>query len=294
MIIVARRLGQLGNRLILASHLMAAAREYGLEFANPSFVEYAHLFPSTARDLWCRFPQDTSLSHEPTRRRRELTAKAVYGVAKGLWTCGLRKHPFHVIRISLEQSCDLEGDEFLAAAYGDQHVLAMGWLFRGPRLVEKHAEAIRQYFQIAEPHQQAVDAVVNKIRAESDLVVGVHIRHGDYATFENGIHYYSTSQYASMMHQIVEQLPGKRVAFLVCSNSPFERRAFGNLQVYSGPGHMVEDMYALAATDCIIGPPSTYTGWASFYGRKPLAVIRNAEDQMNVAELLELSARNVA
>lgn len=84
MIIVARRFGQLDNRLILASHLMAAAREYGLEFANPSFVKYAHLFPSTARYLWCRFPQDTSLSHEPTRRRRELTAKTVYGVAKGL------------------------------------------------------------------------------------------------------------------------------------------------------------------------------------------------------------------
>ena len=226
MIVVARRFGQLGNRLILASHLMAAAREYGLTFANPSFAEYAELFASTRRDVWCRFPQKTSLSHEPTSRQREIAARAVYGVAKGLWSCGLRKHPFRVIRISQGQSCDLEGDEFMSAVYGDQHVLTLGWLFRGPRLVQKHAEAIRQYFQITDSHQQRVDSVIRKIRGESDLIVGVHIRQGDYATFKNGMYYYSTAQYAAMMHQVVEQFPGKRVAFLVCSNSPCRGQIF--------------------------------------------------------------------
>ena len=294
MIVVARRYGQLGNRLILASHLMAAAREYGLVFANPSFAEYADLFPSTMRDVWCRFPQETSLSQEPTRLRRELAARTVYGIAKGLWTCGLRKHPYRVIRISQGQSCDVEGDEFLSAVYGDQHVLTMGWLFRGPRLVQKHADAIRQYFRITDPHQQRVDSVIRKIRGESDLVVGVHIRQGDYATFKNGMYYYSTAQYATMMHQIAEQFPGKRVAFLVCSNSSFERRAFGKLQVYPGPGHLVEDMYALAATDLMVGPPSTYTGWAAFYGRRPRAVIEYAEDPVNVATLLKSNALDAA
>ena len=32
----------------------------------------------------------------------------------------------------------------------------------------------------------------------------------------------------------------------------------------------VGDLYALARCDYIMGPPSTYTQWASFYGNAPL------------------------
>ena len=36
-----------------------------------------------------------------------------------------------------------------------------------------------------------------------------------------------------------------------------------------GPGTEIGDLYSLAACDYIIGPPSTYTQWASFYGQVP-------------------------
>ena len=35
-------------------------------------------------------------------------------------------------------------------------------------------------------------------------------------------------------------------------------------------GVAVEDLYALAGCDLLIGPPSTFTQWASFYGKVPL------------------------
>ena len=33
--------------------------------------------------------------------------------------------------------------------------------------------------------------IASEIRNEADFVVGVHIRHGDYKTFENGRYYYT-------------------------------------------------------------------------------------------------------
>jgi len=41
---------------------------------------------------------------------------------------------------------------------------------------------------------------------------------------------------------------------------------------------MVEDLYALAECDYIIGPPSTYTLWASFYGDTPLWFMEHKGD----------------
>ena len=52
-IVIVRNFGQLGNRLLLSAHLIAAAREYGVTLVNPSFAEYAQYFPSTASD-WPR------------------------------------------------------------------------------------------------------------------------------------------------------------------------------------------------------------------------------------------------
>jgi hypothetical protein len=32
----------------------------------------------------------------------------------------------------------------------------------------------------------------------------------------------------------------------------------------------VEDLYAFAGCDLLVGPPSTFTAWAAFYGEVPL------------------------
>ena len=59
-----------------------------------------------------------------------------------------------------------------------------------------------------------------------------------------------------------------------------DEEAFPSFDVVLGNGQIVEDMYAFAACDYIVGPPSTYTGWASFYGDKGLYFIRNTADEI--------------
>ncbi len=81
MIVIARSFGQLGNRLFLYGHFIAAAAEYGVTLANPCFAEYAHLFPSTANDLWCRYPV------EPISGPTTLAAEAEVGFQERLSGC---------------------------------------------------------------------------------------------------------------------------------------------------------------------------------------------------------------
>ena len=45
-------------------------------------------------------------------------------------------------------------------------------------------------------------------------------------------------------------------------------------------------MYALAECDYVVGQPSSYTMWASFYGDKPFYTIRNANKTINLKDFV--------
>ncbi len=294
MIVISRSHGQLGNQLVLYGHFIAAAAEYGVNLANPCFARYAHLFPSTANDLWCRYPVEPPCDHLPSALTRELVAKSVYFVARSLSLFGLRRGPVRVIRIKGAESCDLGGHDFAAAAWSG-HLMTQGWLFRSERLVQKHADKIREHFRIARPHQAVVDRMIDSLRNQSEVVVGVHVRQGDYATFMDGKYFYTVSQYVEIMRNIVDQLAPSRVAFLVSGNGDLSPRDFAGLRVRFGTGHVIEDLYALAAVDMLVGPPSTFTGWASFYGDVPLIMIEDADEPIDVSSVLpEPTVRVVA
>jgi hypothetical protein len=100
--------------------------------------------------------------------------------------------------------------------------------------------------------------------------VGVHIRKGDYANFKNGIYFFTNETYLEKMKTIVDLFKDKKVGFLLCSNEAVDLSAFQGLTTFNSSGQFIEDIYSLAQCDCIIGPPSTFSKWACFYGQVPL------------------------
>ena len=182
-----------------------------------------------------------------------------------------------LIRLRRDQRLDLNSDTFLRAVRGHRMLFVQDWFFRNADNCERHRDVIRSFFRPWEHHLERAAAVVEPARTRRRLVVGVHIRRGDYETFKGGRFFYSHAQYRALMEAIEPVFPTEDVTYLVCSDSPIPPDAFDGLDVLYGNGHPVEDLYALAGCDRIIGPPSTYTTWASFYGDVPLYVIRDAE-----------------
>lgn len=290
MLIITRNYGQLGNRLLLSAHLIAAAREYGVTLANPSFAQYAALFPSTVNDLWCRYPRrEISDQQRPSESLRTWLYRPIYLGAKTLSILRLNHFPAHVIRIGHDGYCDLASESFAQMARSRRHTLLSGWQFRSKKLLDKHADAVRDHYQLFPENASNVDRVVQRARQNGSMVVGVHIRQGDYKTWQNGRYFYTMDQYREAMNRIAEQVGHKRVAFLVCSNVRLRKEDFAGLKVHFGSGHILEDMYAFAKTDWLIGPPSTYTGWASFYGDVPLTYMETHDQQFDVSSRMTSS-----
>jgi hypothetical protein len=125
-----------------------------------------------------------------------------------------------------------------------------------------------------------VEFYFNKYKKGNDILIGLHLRGGDYKIFESGKWYYTPGQYYEKMKEIagLEIFRNKKIVFVICTNEKnVSMPASEAFSIVNEERHFIEDLYLLAKCDYIIGPPSTFSIWASFYGNKPLYMIRDME-----------------
>jgi hypothetical protein len=68
--------------------------------------------------------------------------------------------------------------------------------------------------------------------------------------------------------------------FLISSDSVLDPEIFEDLPVAFSTGHYGQDVLALTRCDILVGPPSTLTIWASFFGQVPLRIVTHAADKI--------------
>ena len=114
----------------------------------------------------------------------------------------------------------------------------------------------------------------NKRANSESMIVGVHLRKGDYRTFHNGFFYYDDSEYAHFMQQILN-IFGKNTIFFLASNEKIDKSLFSDFRIFELQNtSAVEDFYSLSKCDYIMGPFSTFCCWASFWGNVPCYVFK--------------------
>ncbi len=279
MIVVCHKMGQLGNRLFLFAHMIAAAAERNSSVLFPGFADYAQYFSGPSIGIIPRYPAPT-LRYVWPRGIREL----FYPV--GLNALRLAKRGLLPGTCSFETRWDVTrmvdiGEAAFLDLISRRPVLCGGFFYRSPQLLKKHASLVRTYF--APSPEMAINAsrIERNIRHAGgrntgERIIGVHIRRRDYREFKGGIYYYEIDVYTAYMRRIRELLSGQ-CRFIVCCEEALERSAFSDLDIAFGPGDLLGDLLALSACDYIIGPPSTFSGWASFSHEKPRHFIQSAD-----------------
>jgi hypothetical protein len=298
---VALRCGRLANRMVLFANLIAVAEHHGGRLVNFTFHSYADLFQTTRHDFYCQYPPAMNRSlwdAIPPLGRLLRRLRLPYQFIRYASRLNERFAPFGNKVATLrempgEETTALDDPATETCIREAGTIFVYGWSFRSPELVRRHADKIRAYFQPVETIAAASRDAVTRMRAQAQIVVGVHIRHGDYRTWRNGLYFYPVEQYAAWMEAVAAQFPGRAVAFLVASDEPRKPEEFPGLTVGFCPGSPVADIYALAGCDYIFGPPSTYSQWASFYGNKPLFQPKSREmpvelDRFSVSFLREI------
>lgn len=177
------------------------------------------------------------------------------------------------------------GTEFLDLAK-EKMVVCEGFTFRDFTAIKKHFTLIRKILKPKAIYSEGAKRVVGRSRKNHDIVVGVHIRKSDYKIFENGKYYFENEVYFNNMKNLKEEFLGmhQSCTFILCSDENIELDDFSTLSVAGTSKIIMEDMMVLSECDYIIGPPSTFSQWASFYGETPLGVIKNDQNLLNVSD----------
>jgi len=135
-------------------------------------------------------------------------------------------------------------------------LVAEGWFARWYDLFLQYKSEILSLFAFDSQIESKVTSLLEVSLKEGIIRLGVHIRRGDYATWN------------------------KRVVIYICGNDPKLNKqayseAFGQENVVFPQGNPGEDLCLLSHCDYLIGPPSTFTLVASMYHNTPLYWIKD-------------------
>jgi len=279
MIVVCHKMGQLGNRLFLFAHLIAAAAECDSSVLFPGFTDYADFFWGTSKGIVPRYPAPARPVAWP-RAMRELLYLASLNALRLAKRGLLPGTSSFETRWDNTRMVDI-GDPAFLGLIVRRPVLCGGFFYRSPRLLKKHASLVRAYFTLSPDMTTYAAKIEAKIRRAErskteERIVGVHIRRRDYRVFRGGIYFYRLDLFTAYMRRIRELLTG-HCRFVICCEEPLEHSAFADFEIVVGPGDLMGDLLALSACDYIIGPPSTFSGWASFSREIPRYFIQSAD-----------------
>ena len=164
--------------------------------------------------------------------------------------------------------------------FNHKHIAVAGWEARWYDLFLKYKQEIIDLFAFKKSVLKACQPLL--ARSEGRCRLGVHIRRGDYATWNDGRFFYELSEYHAFMLRVQQLYSDRRVAFFISSNEDFQLSLFEGCTCQrfgKEPSGAILDLYTLSLCDRIMGPFSSYSRWASFINRVPLCFLEEKEQQ---------------
>lgn len=252
-IIFARDKGRMCNNLLQFAHLYAWGREHGVRVVSMRFAYKFQWFAVChTRYHWAW----------------------LYVVVKLL--AFLRFIPtvrFH------EPTTETEASQRLASA--GPVCVAEGWHVRFYDLFLKYRSEITALFAFDPAIEAAVTSRIAATTDEGDVLLGVHIRRGDYRTWQGGRYFYDDDVYVRYIRLFLAMHSLRHVTVYLCGNDPALSRDFyatrlPGIRVVLPNGTPAEDLCLLSHCDFLIGAPSTFSLVAAMYRDTPLCWMETA------------------
>ncbi|MBS7566818.1 alpha-1,2-fucosyltransferase [Mucilaginibacter sp. Bleaf8] len=261
--------GQLGNQMAILAHLMAFASKYN----------YQIIYPYSPRLKRCLDEEQIGKANVFFSKILSNKLLSSFLIKLIKYVCAHKNFQFLDI---LMVNTRFVVDEQAAGKVFPSTIIITDWMFRFYAGVEEQQKDIKTWLSFDKQHTNRPQSFIQKINQDfaPAAIVGVHVRHGDYATWHGGKFFYDANTYYAKMQQIAAQMPD--CVFVVCSNENIVFENTAGLNIVHAKGSDIEDLCVLAHCDYIIGPPSTFSGWAAFLGSRPIFFLQTKEDTVAV------------
>ncbi len=254
--------GNHSNRLFQLAHIVAYCEEYHQPLEILCFDDMAPLYQD---GYYCIPPKHNIKSAVMTflDKVQHKTKIGFLPIINFSDEDAIRQHPLE----SLPKNCIIDG-----------------WYFRCNDLTKKYRQFLREKYVLKDQYYTSNNLYTNiaNLDAKQYLKVGVHIKRGDYKDFLDGRYYYENEVFASYMKQFEKQADslGKRVKFFLFSNEPINQIFTEQFDSVISENPWYIDQFLMTQMDYLIGPPSTFTGWASYINEVPVFFMETANDEL--------------
>lgn len=269
MIIIVDKPGQLCNRLWAYAPFVAVGLHFGIKVIILHFNDYADYFPNIKNSALIK---TKIINNNYINKKLVLIITLLIKITKNF-----RKINFK--HINYDNSC--KGFNVIKA-----------WKTEKPNnILLQHKKEIIELFY---PKDFKKNELL-EIKEKGFVLIGVHIRRGDYRKFKGGSYYYNDTVYLTVINNVQTSFEnnGKKVYFFLCSDENVSELAsqIPNC-IYNSENHLIDDLYGLSTCDYIFGPPSTFSMWASFYGNVPLQFLNHSEIKLPLNKFKKVGYQN--
>lgn len=145
-----------------------------------------------------------------------------------------------------------------------------GWYCRNYDLTKKHQDLFIHKYSLKDIFYRE-NNLINKIerfKEEGCILVGVHVRRGDYKEWEGGKYYFNDDvyiKYIESLRKSIVNLYGRKCIVVVFSNENVDFCVHDEMLISKNEWYI--DHHAMSKCDFLLGPPSTFTLWASYIGK---------------------------
>ena len=132
---------------------------------------------------------------------------------------------------------------------------------------------INSFFRPASKYIDEINAPIENLKSRNDLVCGVLVRQTDYRSWNDGKYFYTSKQYANFLSSLRNSFTNKKIGFFIATDEKQDEKIYTEIDCIVRVGYPLENLYSLSLCNILIGPPSSYIGWASLVSETPLISI---------------------
>ncbi|OIP81067.1 MAG: hypothetical protein AUK44_10795 [Porphyromonadaceae bacterium CG2_30_38_12] len=278
-LIVIKPNGNHSNRLIQNAHFEVFCKEYQIEYHNSTFSDLAQYYIEPCHAATNRFLRFLQIDLLGQLFHHSKFVKKVFSLVWIISRFGMLK----LVRFDRAKGNCV--NILLKAFEKNDVVYVGGWAFRVPQLVEKYKNEMHKQYALKPIFYLNNDFVENveKFTLSDYIMVGVHIRRGDYKTWKKGAYYYEDEVYKNQMESISDQLMQqgkKKILFILFSNEALSIQQTPNLLISKENWYI--DHHLMSLCHYLIGPPSTFTLWASYVGNAKLIYLQQCDQKISI------------
>jgi hypothetical protein len=265
MIILAIGSGNHSNRLLQNINFEAFCKENNIEYINPSFFNM-HKYYS-----------------DPCKLHKGLKGVLFFNPFFFRIFRKIKRSKLFVNNIISFD--DENNNNVLPSPPPESDIYVSGWYFRVDNLTKKYQDFFIKKYSLKEKYFKN-NILFNKIielKERNRFVIGIHIRRGDYKTWMNGQYYFDDSVYLKYMQNvktIINQINRQECSFIIFSNDIISINETENIYISRNTWYI--DHLLMSKCNLLIGPPSTFTLWASYIGKIKYFQIANDSGEIKV------------